>query len=213
MIPAYRSRWPLGARSLRAAPALPRRRKNRLRHARHAADLSQRSSPMSPTRKGFFKKYGVDVELRQFDTGAAGARAVVAGDIDFALSPTRARRQPDLQCRCRSRRHLGHAQSRLGDRLDRRGEGDVQGHDGPAGRRRYVGRRALDHRLEGHADRGCGMKIEDVQQSRARLATPAPAMVGGPAHLRRAPHRRRAGDREPGQEGHDRHDAPEGRAR
>lgn len=36
---------------------------------------------------GFFKKYGVNVEVRPFDTGAAAARAVVAGDIDFALSP------------------------------------------------------------------------------------------------------------------------------
>jgi ABC-type nitrate/sulfonate/bicarbonate transport system substrate-binding protein len=36
---------------------------------------------------GFFKKYGADVEVRPFDTGAAAARAVVAGDVDFALSP------------------------------------------------------------------------------------------------------------------------------
>ena len=36
---------------------------------------------------GFFKKYGANVEVRPFDTGAAAARAVVAGDIDFALSP------------------------------------------------------------------------------------------------------------------------------
>ena len=37
--------------------------------------------------QGFFKKYGANVEVRPFDTGAAAARAVVAGDIDFALSP------------------------------------------------------------------------------------------------------------------------------
>jgi ABC-type nitrate/sulfonate/bicarbonate transport system substrate-binding protein len=37
---------------------------------------------------GFFKKYGADVEVRQFDTGAAGARAVIAGDADFAMSPS-----------------------------------------------------------------------------------------------------------------------------
>ncbi|HXQ52935.1 MAG TPA: ABC transporter substrate-binding protein [Stellaceae bacterium] len=36
---------------------------------------------------GFFKKYGANVEVRPFDTGAAAARAVVAGDIDFALAP------------------------------------------------------------------------------------------------------------------------------
>jgi NitT/TauT family transport system substrate-binding protein len=39
-------------------------------------------------KEGFFKKYGADVELRQFDTGAAGARAVISGDADLVLAPT-----------------------------------------------------------------------------------------------------------------------------
>ncbi len=38
--------------------------------------------------QGLFKKYGVDVQLRPFDTGAAAARAVAAGDIDFTVSPS-----------------------------------------------------------------------------------------------------------------------------
>jgi NitT/TauT family transport system substrate-binding protein len=38
--------------------------------------------------EGFFKKYGVDAEVRTFDSGAAAAQAVVAGDIDISLSPT-----------------------------------------------------------------------------------------------------------------------------
>ena len=38
--------------------------------------------------QGFFKQYGADVELRQFDNGTAAARAVVAGDIDAAMSAT-----------------------------------------------------------------------------------------------------------------------------
>jgi len=38
--------------------------------------------------EGFFKKYGVDVDVRTFDSGAAAAQAVVAGDIDISLSPT-----------------------------------------------------------------------------------------------------------------------------
>lgn len=39
-------------------------------------------------KQGLFKKYGVNVELRPFDNGTAAARAVVAGDIDLAWSPT-----------------------------------------------------------------------------------------------------------------------------
>lgn len=38
--------------------------------------------------EGFFKKYGVDVDVRTFDSGAAAAQAVVAGDVDASLSPT-----------------------------------------------------------------------------------------------------------------------------
>ncbi len=39
-------------------------------------------------KEGLFKKYGVDVTVRSFDTGAGAARAVAAGDIDLALSPS-----------------------------------------------------------------------------------------------------------------------------
>jgi ABC-type nitrate/sulfonate/bicarbonate transport system substrate-binding protein len=38
--------------------------------------------------QGLWKKYGVEVELRTFDNGAAAARAATAGDIDLALSPS-----------------------------------------------------------------------------------------------------------------------------
>ncbi len=38
--------------------------------------------------QGFFKKHGADVEIRPFDNGTAAARAVLAGDIDMAMSPT-----------------------------------------------------------------------------------------------------------------------------
>jgi ABC-type nitrate/sulfonate/bicarbonate transport system substrate-binding protein len=39
-------------------------------------------------KQGFFKKRGADVEIRPFDNGIAAARAVVAGDVDMAWSPT-----------------------------------------------------------------------------------------------------------------------------
>lgn len=37
---------------------------------------------------GFFKKFGVDVDIRQFDTGVAAARAAAAGETDLTNSPT-----------------------------------------------------------------------------------------------------------------------------
>jgi NitT/TauT family transport system substrate-binding protein len=39
-------------------------------------------------KEGLFKKHGVDVEVRPFETGTAAARAVLTGDIDVSLSPT-----------------------------------------------------------------------------------------------------------------------------
>src|SRR3984893_10776846 len=39
-------------------------------------------------KEGFFKKHGVDAEVRAFETGTAAARAVLTGDIEISLSPT-----------------------------------------------------------------------------------------------------------------------------
>jgi NitT/TauT family transport system substrate-binding protein len=39
-------------------------------------------------KQGFFKEYGANVEMRPFDNGTAAARAVIAGNIDLAWSPT-----------------------------------------------------------------------------------------------------------------------------
>jgi ABC-type nitrate/sulfonate/bicarbonate transport system substrate-binding protein len=39
-------------------------------------------------KEGFFKKYGVNVEVRPFETGATASRAVISGDIEMSLSPT-----------------------------------------------------------------------------------------------------------------------------
>jgi NitT/TauT family transport system substrate-binding protein len=44
--------------------------------------------PYVAQKEGLFKKYGVEVTLRPFDTGAAAARATASGDIDFTVSPT-----------------------------------------------------------------------------------------------------------------------------
>jgi ABC-type nitrate/sulfonate/bicarbonate transport system substrate-binding protein len=39
-------------------------------------------------KEGYFKKHGVDVTVRAFETGAAASRAVASGEIAVALSPT-----------------------------------------------------------------------------------------------------------------------------
>jgi NitT/TauT family transport system substrate-binding protein len=39
-------------------------------------------------KEGFFKKRGVDVTVRAFETGAAASRAVASGEITVSLSPT-----------------------------------------------------------------------------------------------------------------------------
>ncbi len=44
--------------------------------------------PFVAQQEKLFEKYGVSVTLRPFDTGAAAARAVVAGDLDLSITPT-----------------------------------------------------------------------------------------------------------------------------
>jgi ABC-type nitrate/sulfonate/bicarbonate transport system substrate-binding protein len=44
--------------------------------------------PLVAQQEKLFDKYNVNVTLRPFDTGAAAARAVVAGDLDVSISPT-----------------------------------------------------------------------------------------------------------------------------
>jgi NitT/TauT family transport system substrate-binding protein len=44
--------------------------------------------PLVAQQEKLFEKYGVNVTLRPFDTGAAAARAVVAGDLDLSITPT-----------------------------------------------------------------------------------------------------------------------------
>ncbi len=44
--------------------------------------------PHVAAEQGLFKKHGADVEVRDFETGVAAARAVAAGQIDLAIAPT-----------------------------------------------------------------------------------------------------------------------------
>jgi len=44
--------------------------------------------PLVAQQEKLFEKYGVNVTLRPFDTGAAAARAVVSGDLDLSITPT-----------------------------------------------------------------------------------------------------------------------------
>lgn len=44
--------------------------------------------PHVAAEQGLFKKYGAEVEVRDFETGVAAARAVAAGQIDLAIAPT-----------------------------------------------------------------------------------------------------------------------------
>jgi NitT/TauT family transport system substrate-binding protein len=44
--------------------------------------------PHVAAERGLFRKYGVEVEVRDFETGVAAARAVAAGQIDLSVSPT-----------------------------------------------------------------------------------------------------------------------------
>src|SRR4051812_20830646 len=43
---------------------------------------------MVAEKEGLFKKYGVDVTLRPFESGANASRAVASGEVSVALSPS-----------------------------------------------------------------------------------------------------------------------------
>src|SRR3954462_5865452 len=43
---------------------------------------------MVAEKEGLFKKYGVDVTLRPFESGANASRAVASGEISVAYSPS-----------------------------------------------------------------------------------------------------------------------------
>ena len=71
-------------------------------------------------KQGFFKKHGVDVKIRPFDNGTAAARAVVAGDVDLAWSPTPPVINQISNADVPLVARLRHAEPGLGDRHHRR---------------------------------------------------------------------------------------------
>ena len=130
-------------------------------------------------KQGFFKKYGADVEIRPFDNGTAAARAVVAGDIDMAWSPT----PPVINQVSNADVPLvavyGMPNPGLGDRHHREGKtckdlvGQDVGVDSINGARSVALRSMLT---------GCrGVKIEDIKQI-ALGSSPGPALLAGRLH-------------------------------
>ena len=126
---------------------------------------------------GFFKKYGVNVELRQFDNGTAASRAVLSGDIDASMSPTPllisqvananvplvafyGLPKPDFE--------LGTTDAKMATCADLKGQ--QVGVDTPGGARSI----ALRTILAG----GCHMSLDDVQQV-ALGSNTASAMIAG----------------------------------
>jgi NitT/TauT family transport system substrate-binding protein len=134
---------------------------------------------------GFYKKYGVDVELRAFESGAAATQAVVSGAIDAALSPTALYIKMDSNAGADVVGIMGHEHPDwlLGsmdpgkaDCEHLRGQG--VGVDSIGGARAI----ALQQMLP-----GCKMKIEDVQQvglsSNVGAAMVAGQLVYGVLHI------------------------------
>ena len=127
-------------------------------------------------KQGFFKKYNANVELRQFDSGAAGSRAVLAGDADLALVPTAltigqiANANADVI----GIYGLPNPDWSIGTTTDKADCSDIKGQqigvDTPGGARSL----ALKDMLAG----GCHLTMNDVQQVPLGSNT-APAMVAG----------------------------------
>ena len=92
---------------------------NRHRDARHSADLFGDIAYVAE-KQGFFKKHGANVEIKPFDNGTAAARAVVAGDIDMAWSPTPPVINQVSNADVPLVARLRHAEPGLGDRHHRR---------------------------------------------------------------------------------------------
>src|SRR4051794_10857717 len=126
--------------------------------------------------EGFWKKRGVDVELRQFDTGTAAARAVASGDIEASLSPTPLviNQISNTNVNVVSIYGMPNPDWLIGSTDKSKSKcqdlaGQPVGVDAVGGARSV----ALKEMLA-----GCGMKIEDVKQV-ALGSNTGPAMIAG----------------------------------
>jgi len=129
-------------------------------------------------KEGLFAKYGADVDIRTFDSGATASRAVLAGDIDMSVSPSALvinqisnadANVVALYGMINSDMLLGSVNPAKAACTDVRGQ--PVGVDTPGGARSLALRNMLAS--------GCpGVKIDDVQQV-ALSSNVSPAMLAG----------------------------------
>ena len=151
-------------------------------------------------KEGFFKKYGVNAEVRPFDTGTAASRAVISGDIEMSLSPSALLINQISNADANTVAIYGMTNSDflLGSTDPAKTScKDVVGQ--PVGVDTVGGARSIA--LRSMLTGGCpGVKIDDVQQ----VALSSNVRAGDdrrPAQFRRPASRRRRGARGAGQEG------------
>ena len=131
---------------------------------------------MVADKEGFFKKHGVDVDVRAFETGAAASRAVASGEIAMALAPSPlvVSQVSNSDVKLIGIYGLEHPDWLIGSTDPNAScqtiKGQAVGVDAVGGARSI----ALKTMLIG----GCHMKIDDVQQV-ALSSNVAPAMVAG----------------------------------